>query len=207
MAKRAYSPREIAKKKYKTLQWELLWSEPFGNPCINETWFISGASASGKSSFVMQLAKELCKQGTVLYLSYEEGVNQSFKERIQLFNMNEVQGRFRVAVDDTLEELTERLSRPKSPQFVIVDSFQYADWTYEQVKGLVEKFSRKSFLFISQEYKGQPMGKPASRLKYMAGIKVRVVGYKAFCQGRFTGEPGSFYTVWEDGVIKTSNNL
>lgn len=207
MAKRAYSPREIAKKKYKTLQWEPLWSEPFGNPSINETWFISGASASGKSSFVMQLAKELCKQGTVLYLSYEEGVNQSFKERIQLFNMNEVQGRFRVAVDDTLEELTERLSRPKSPQFVIVDSFQYADWTYEQVKGLVEKFSRKSFLFISQEYKGQPMGKPASRLKYMAGIKVRVVGYKAFCQGRFTGEPGSFYTVWEDGVIKTSNNL
>ncbi len=207
MAKRAYSPREIAKKKYKTLQWEPLWSEPFGNPCINETWFISGASASGKSSFVMQLAKELCKQGTVLYLSYEEGVNQSFKERTQLFNMNEVQGRFRVAVDDTLEELTERLSRPKSPQFVIVDSFQYADWTYEQVKGLVEKFSRKSFLFISQEYKGQPMGKPASRLKYMAGIKVRVVGYKAFCQGRFTGEPGSFYTVWEDGVIKTSNNL
>ncbi|MDD3019539.1 MAG: AAA family ATPase [Alphaproteobacteria bacterium] len=156
---------------------------------------------------MMQLAKELCKQGTVLYLSYEEGVNQSFKERTQLFNMNEVQGRFRVAVDDTLEELTERLSRPKSPQFVIVDSFQYADWTYEQVKGLVEKFSRKSFLFISQEYKGQPMGKPASRLKYMAGIKVRVVGYKAFCQGRFTGEPGSFYTVWEDGVIKTSNNL
>ena len=49
MAKRAYSPREIAKKKYKTLQWEPLWSEPFGNPCINETWFISGASASGKS--------------------------------------------------------------------------------------------------------------------------------------------------------------
>ena len=51
------------------------------------------------------------------------------------------------------------------------------------------------------------MGKAAVRLRYIAGMKVRVVGYKAFCQGRFTGDPGSYYTVWEEGIIRTSNNV
>ena len=208
MAKRAYSPKEIAAKTYKCIEWESRWSEPFGLPTINETWFISGASASGKSSFVMQLAKKLCTYGPVLYLSLEEGISRSFQERINRYKMGEVQGKLRVAVDDTYEELSERLSKPKSAHFVIIDSFQYAGWSYEQTRDLVERFSQKSFIFISQEDdRGQPMGNAALRLKYMAGMKVRVVGFKAYCQGRFTGDPGSYFVVWEEGIIRTSNNL
>lgn len=207
MGKRAYSPKEVLAKTYKTLPWGEKWSGPFGDVPVNETWFISGASASGKSSFVMQLAKELANYGMVLYCSYEEGVSQSFKERIQRFGMREVQGRFRVITDDnTFEDLMERLAKPKSPHFVIIDSFQDAEMTYEQFKQMRGRFPAKSFIFISQEYKGQPMGKPAARLKYKAGIKIRVVGYKAFCQGRFTGNPGSYYTVWKEGIIRTTNN-
>ena len=82
MTKRAYSPKEIAAKKWTTLSWGEKWSKPFGFPADTSSWFISGASASGKSSFVMQLGKELCNYGTVLYLSYEEGVNQSFQRRM-----------------------------------------------------------------------------------------------------------------------------
>ncbi|MCR5394191.1 MAG: DNA repair protein RadA [Bacteroidales bacterium] len=207
MAKRAYSPKEIAQKQWVCLPWDSKWSGPFGEPTINDTWFVCGPSASGKSSFVMQLAKELCNYGHVLYVSYEEGVNLSFQERMERFRMSDVQGRFRVVTEDTLEELTERLSKKRSANFVIIDSFQYAGWSYEETKALVDRFKHKSFIFISQEYKGQPMGKSAMRVKYMAGIKVRVAGYKAYCQGRFTGDPGSYYTVWEEGVIRTSNNL
>lgn len=207
MAKRAYSPKEIAAKTYKCLSWGSKWSIPFGEPPVTETWFICGPSASGKSSFVMQLAKCLCTFGTTLYVSYEEGVSHSFQERIERYKMDEVQGKFRVVIDDSLEELVERLARPKSPMFVIIDSFQYTGWSYEQAKSLVDRFKRKSFIFISQEYKGQPLGKAATRLKYMAGMKIRVAGFKAYCQGRFTGDPGSYFTVWEEGIIRTSNNL
>ena len=207
MAKRAYSPKEVLAKTYKTLPWSERWSGPFGHVPVNEIWFISGQSASGKSSFVMQLAKELANYGMVLYCSYEEGVSQSFKERVERFRMNEVQGRFRVITDDTFEDLMTRLAKPKSPHFVIIDSFQEAEMSYEQFKQMRDRFPAKSFIIISQEYKGQPTGKPATRLKYKAGIKIRVVGYKAFCQGRFTGDPGSYYTVWEEGVLRTSNNL
>lgn len=124
--KRALTPRDIAAKKWKTLPWNERWSKPFGFPAENASWFISGASASGKSSFVMQLAKELCKYGPVLYMSYEERVNQSFQRRMGYLKMNEVQGRFRVVPESTLDELVERLKKPKSPKFVIIDSFQVA---------------------------------------------------------------------------------
>ena len=207
MGKRAYSPREIAAKKWVTLPWGDKWSKPFGFPAESASWFISGASASGKSSFVMQLGKELCRYAPVLYLSYEEKVNQSFQRRMKYLEMNEVQGKFRVVIDDTIEELENRLAKPKSPKFIIVDSFQVAGWSYEQAVELMRRFNRKSFIFISQEDKSQPTGKPARRLKYICDMKVRVMGYKAYCQGRAIGEAGNYYTVWKDGILQTSNSL
>lgn len=207
MSKRAYSPRDIAAKKWTTLPWGEKWSKPFGEPAENASWFISGASASGKSSFVMQLAKELCQYGLVLYLSYEEGVNQSFQRRMGYLKMNEVQGKFRVVIDDTYDELIARLRKPKSPKFIVVDSFQVSDWTYDQCVELMKMFPRKCFIFISQEAKSQPMGKPAIRLKYICDTKVRVIGYKAYCQGRAIGEAGSYYVVWKEGILQTSNDL
>ena len=184
--KRAYSPKEIAAKKWVTLPWNEKWSKPFGFPAENASWFISGASASGKSSFVMQLGKELCNYGPVLYMSYEEKINQSFQRR---------------------EEVIARLKKPKSPKFIIIDSFQVAGWDYPQAVELMETFPKKCFIWISQEKKSQPMGGGAVRLKYICDMKIRVVGYKAYCQGRAIGDPGSYYVVWEDGIIQTSNNL
>lgn len=211
MAKRAYSPKEIAAKKWVTLPWGEKWSKPFGYPADNATWFISGASAQGKSSFVMQLGKELCKYGPVLYVSYEESVNQSFQRRMDYLQMNEVQGKFRVLIDEHLEDLAERLAKPKSPKFVIVDSFQVASesygWDYMKAVELMKRFNKKCFIFISQEDKSQPTGKPARRLRYICDMKVRVIGYKAYCQGRAIGDAGSYYVVWEEGVLRTSNSM
>lgn len=207
--KRAFSPREILKMKYEALPWDGEWKEVFGNPDITDTWFISGSSASGKSSFVMQLAKKLCEYGTVLYVSLEEGVTMSFQERIKRYHMEEEQGRFRIEPNGDPDVLRAYLKRKKSPKFVIIDSFQFAQslysWDYQTAVDLVREFPRKCFIFISQEAKSEPMGKPAVRLKYLAGVKVRVVGYKAMCQGRFIGEAGATFPVWEDGIIQSTN--
>lgn len=207
MSKRAYTIDNIEAIRYERFDWDEEWNEPFGKPAMESSWFILGPSASGKSSFVMQLGRKLCSYGPTLYVSYEEGVKMEFQRRLKYLHMSDVKARFSVVTDDSYEELTERLSRPKSARFVIIDSFQYSGWTYEQAKTLVDRFPKKGFVFVSQEDKGQPLGKAAVRLRYMADMKVRVAGYKAYCQGRATGEPGSYYTVWEEGVLKTSNNL
>ncbi|WP_028910021.1 ATPase AAA [Prevotella sp. AGR2160] len=207
MSKRAYSVRDIESKKWETLPWGEKWSAPFGHPADNASWFISGSSASGKSSFVMQLAKELCNYGKVLYCSYEEGVNQSFQHRLEYLHMNEVQGRFRVVTEDSYEDLIARLKKPKNAKFIIIDSFQVSDWDYPQAVQLMKMFPKRCFIWISQEKKSQPLGGGAVRLKYICDMKVRVMGYKAYCQGRAIGKAGEYYTVWEDGIIQTSNNL
>lgn len=207
MAKRVYTPKDIESKKYDCFDWDGEWLSAFGNPAMNSRWFVLGPSASGKSSFVMQLAKKLCEYGPTLYMSYEEGVGMEFQRRLKLMKMNEVQGRFVVTPDDTYKEIMDRLSKPKSPRFVVVDSFQVSDWSYEQALELMKRYPQKGFVFISQEDKGQPIGKAAIRLRYIADMKIRVAGYKAYCQGRSAGSPGNYYVVWKEGVLMTSNNL
>lgn len=206
--KRAYSPKEIALRTYKTLPWGGRWEAAFGFPEECSVWYIGGASASGKSSFVMQLAYELTHYGQVLYLSYEEGVSQCFQERMLRFELDKRQGWFRVATNDTFDELCERLKRRGSAKFIIVDSIQMAHWDYSQVERLVKQlFPKKSFIFIGQEEKSRPMTKTGAKCKFLADVKVNVRGFKAYCQGRFNPDIGNCYVVWEEGVLRTTNNL
>ena len=156
----------------------------------------------------MQLAKMLCSIGNVLYVSLEEGVGLSMQKRLALFKMNEVQGKFRLITDGNIEELGNRLAKPKSAKFIIVDSYQFAfeaGWDYQLTTALIDRFPKKTFIFISQEDKGKPLGKPAIRLKYKAGVKVRTQGYRAYCQGRYSGNVGAYYSIWEEREVEVYN--
>ena len=208
MAKRAYSPKDVANIKHKVLPFEGKWKDVFGEPEQGDTWFISGASASGKSSFVMQLAKMLCSLGNVLYVSLEEGVGVSMQRRLAQFKMNEVQGSFGITTDGDIHALAERLAKPKSAKFIIVDSYQSAfeaGWEYNLTRDLIDRFKHKTFIFISQEDKGKPLGKPAVRLKYKAGVKVRTQGFRAYCQGRYSGNVSEYFTIWEEKAVEVYN--
>ena len=205
---RAYNPREVSQKKYEVIKWNGQWRESFGRPAMNETWFISGASAQGKSSFVMQLAKKLCEYGKTLYVSAEEGIRQSFQRRLEMFEMNSVGRKLSIIEDPNINLLKERLSKPKSPRFIIIDSFQMANWTYQDAMELIETFNKKSFIFISQEYKSRPMGADAVRLRYAAGVKIRVSGFMALCSGREKETAGGGgFVVWDEGAIRYGNKI
>ena len=205
---RAYNPREVSQKKYEVIKWNGQWRESFGRPAMNETWFISGASAQGKSSFVMQLAKKLCEYGKTLYVSAEEGIRQSFQRRLKMFEMNSVGRKLSIIEDPDINLLKERLSKPKSPRFIIIDSFQMANWTYRDAMELIETFNKKSFIFISQEYKSRPMGADAVRLRYAAGVKIRVSGFMALCSGREKETAGGGgFVVWDEGAIRYGNKI
>jgi len=205
---RAYNPREVSQKKYEVIKWNGQWRESFGRPAMNETWFISGASAQGKSSFVMQLAKKLCEYGKTLYVSAEEGIRQSFQRRLEMFEMNSVGRKLSIIEDPDINLLKERLSKPKSPRFIIIDSFQVANWTYQDAMELIETFNKKSFIFISQEYKSRPMGADAVRLRYAAGVKIRVSGFMALCSGREKETAGGGgFVVWDEGAIRYGNKI
>lgn len=200
---RAYSPKEIAQLQIPELPLEGEWKAAFGRPSRYERWFVDGESTSGKSTFVMLLAKELCKFGKVDYVSLEEGANLSFKRRTIRLRMDEVAGRFKIVTDITMEELAARLAKPKSANFVVIDSVQYTGMTFPKIKALLlDRFPRKSFIFVSQNYKGRPKGKPANDLKFDAGVKISTIGFRAYCHGRYVDGAGAYFTIWDEGAYK-----
>ena len=91
-----------------------------------------------------------------------------------------------------------RLNRKKSPRFVVIDSVQYWDVDYEKYKALKAAFPRKTFIFISHSKGKLPDGKTADKIRYDAGVKVRVEGFAAFVTSRYGGNRP--YVIWEDGA-------
>ena len=204
--KRSYSTEEILERKFPDLGWGERWREVFGVPADNDTWLIWGASGSGKSSFVMQLAKELAKIDRVVYVGYEEGISKSYQKRLQDFNMKEHHGSYTTVIE-SYDELTERLKRQRSGKFVIVDSIQMSGWNYAQAEDLIRRFPRKTCIVVSQEEKGEPLGFDAKRLLYLASVKIKVAGYRAYSKGRYSENPAVSFPVWQKGIIETTNNV
>lgn len=201
---RAYSPKEIERLRIPELPLDGEWERAFGRPSRFERWFVCGESGSGKSSFVMMLARKLCEFGKVDYVSLEEGANLSFKKRVERLRMHEKAGRFKVVTDIAVAGLAERLAKPKSANFVVIDSVQYLDvQSFARLKAeLLDRFPRKSFVLVSQVYKGRPKGKMADDIRFDCGVKIHTRGYRAYCQGRYADDAAAFLTIWAEGACR-----
>ena len=178
------------------------WEKAFGHPDRTGTWIIWGNSGNGKSSFVMPLAKYLCRFARVAYDSLEESTGLSLKNSLIRHRMEEVNRRFVILDRESMEELSDRLSKRRSPEIVIIDSFQYSGLTYATYKAMKEKHSNKLLIFISHAEGMNPEGRAAKKVAYDADVKIFVQGFRAMCKGRFITAPGNYYTIWEEGAAK-----
>lgn len=196
--KRAISVRDILYKKYETFPFEKKWKDAFDTPESSGVWFIWGNSGNGKTSFVMQLCKELCKYDRVAFNSLEEGTCLTVQNNLKRFGMAEVSRRLSFIKED-IPALKERLRRHKSFNIVVVDSIQYTQMTYKDYIRLKEEFPDKLFIFLSHARGKNPKGDTATSVMYDADLKIWVEGYVAYSKGRYRGETGQ-YTIWEAGA-------
>lgn len=199
---RAYSPKQVQSMNIPSFPFEGEWEKAFGHPDRTGTWIIWGNSGNGKSSFVMQLAKYLCRFAKVAYDSLEESTGLSLKDSLVRHKMEEVNRRFVILDRESMEELSERLSKRRSPEIVIIDSFQYSGLTYATYKAMKEKHANKLLIFISHAEGMNPEGRAAKKVAYDADVKIFVQGFRAMCKGRFITAPGNYYTIWEEGAAK-----
>lgn len=200
--RRAYSPTDIMNMKIPSLPFTGDWEASLGRPAKTGTWIIWGPSGNGKTSFVMQLAKYLCRFDRVIYDSLEEGTGLSVQKSMRRHGMQEVSHRFMVLDREPVDQLSERLARRKSPGIVIIDSLQYSGLTYNGYKQLKERFRNKLLIFVSHAQGMHPEGRVGSKIEYDADIKIMVEGFRASCKSRFMDAPGVPYTVWEEGAAK-----
>lgn len=198
--KRAYSPCDILSMKIPSYEFTGQWKAAIGNPAKAGTWIIWGASGNGKSSFVMQLAKYLCRFGKVIYDSLEEGTSLSFQKSLKRHGMDEVRGRLIILDREPMEQLSERLERRKSAPIVIIDSFQYSGLNYDTYRKLKERHPNKLLIFISHAEGMHPAGRSAKKVEYDADVKIMVGCFKASCKSRFMEHPGIPITVWAEGA-------
>jgi len=199
--KRAVSVTELLSKKYKTLDFRGNWFDAFGAPEGCGVWFIWGNSGNGKSRFVTQLCKELSRFGRVVYNSLEEADSYTIQKSFREAGLAEVKRRV-ILVNESMDTLSARLLEPKSPSFVIVDSFQYTRMNYAQYIAFKEKHRNKLIVFVSHADGKQPSGRSAKSVMYDSALKVWVEGYKAFSKGRYIGPNGGEFTIWELGAEK-----
>ena len=161
--------------------------------------FIWGNSGNGKSSAVMAFARMLAGIGKVLYVSKEEGYSLSFQNTLRRFGMQDCGAAFQVIDNESVEGLTERLAKPKSPEFVIIDSVQAMGLSSKQYKALKDRFKNKLLVLVSQADGKRPAGRPAVAMMYDADLKLWVEGHTVFSKGRFMGETKEYVT-WEEGA-------
>ncbi len=198
MRKRAISVSELINTKHRALEFEGAWLHAIGKPERRGAWLVWGNSANGKTRFALQLAKYLANFGKVAYNAMEEGASLSMKQAFLDTNMMEVKRRVLLLDQEPMTDLTERLKKHKSPNFVIIDSVQYSGMNYAQYKELRDGFPSKMFILISHADGKEPAGRVAKQIRYDAFVKIWVEGYKAFPQSRYGG--GAEYVIWPEGA-------
>lgn len=197
---RAASLDQVLRTRFKVLPFEGEWKDSIGCPELTGSWIVWGNSGNGKTRFALQLCKYLCQFGRVAYDSLEEGVSVSLVKAIKETHMMEVRRKFVVLDKEPIDQLTERLEKPKSPDIVCVDSLQYTGMSYEQYKALKERFPKKLFIWISHADGTLPEGRVAKKVRFDSNVKVFVQAYRAEPVSRYGG--GKPYVIWEEGYRK-----
>lgn len=196
--------KQIKQKRYKFLPVvppEILHS--FGRLTFNFTMTVWGKSGNGKSSFVMQFLKALMPFGKVLYVALEEGFEVTTQMNvIRTLNEEEHAGKIEFADHEMVfDELVKKLKKKKSPKFIVIDSVQYWNITFEQYKQLKELFAqKKTFIFISHAKGKEPWGDLAQKIRYDSALKAFVQGYVVEVNGRLGGN--NPYIIWEKGAAR-----
>jgi len=135
----------------------------------------------------------------VAYNSLEEGASLSMQNTLRRFNMTEVNRRFLLLDCEPIDTLKERLAKRKSPDFIIIDSYQYTQLTYRTYLKFKEAHRDKLLIFVSHADGTIPAGRSAKSVMYDASLKIWVEGYRAISKGRFIGPEGK-YIIWEEGA-------
>lgn len=202
---RAFSNRNVLSAQFEQLPFDGQWLRSIGRPELSGCWIVYGGSGSGKTSFLMQLAKYMTRFGKVAYNSLEQGLSLSLKTAWQRVDMGEAGNEIILLDKESLEDLNKRLMKPKSPKVIIIDSMHY--WLGYRLSdhiSLINRYRDKLFIYVAHERSGMPDGKLAIKIRYDANVKIRVEGYKAFVTSRYAvpekDEGSEPFIIWQEGA-------
>lgn len=178
-------------KKFELLPLKGVWKNSFGEPCKQFSMMIYGSSGEGKTELAMQIGKELTQYGKVAYNSIEEGDSHTLQMTVARNNMDMVADKFQIISGENLTELSERLRKQRSPDFIIIDSVQYLQATKEEYFEFKKEFYPKKGIIYISHVDGKDLdavkGALAKSIWYDVDIQVPVKGFRAMPKKRLNG--------------------
>lgn len=178
---RTQSPSEIAGRTVETYAFTGEWMKLFGEPDIRFSTLIQGEAKSGKSTYCAKLAQYLGENfGRVLYISAEERLNsKTLQNRLKLCNVTSNNVRF--IHEKHFEAIKQQIKNGKY-RFVIFDSVQHIQMTYNQFEDMRHEFKRRklSFHLVMQ------MGVDITKWKHEVDALVMLKNGYADIKGRFS---------------------
>lgn len=188
MSKRAFNVKSLLEKKFDVMPFEGAWKDSFGEPCKQFSMMLYGDSGHGKTDLAIKLGKYLTNFGKVVYNSIEEGFSHTLQMAMLRNNMDQVADKFLILDKEQLPDLTKRLKKQRSPDFLIIDSIQYLQMTKDEYFNFKKEFySKKGIIYISHIEKGSVKGALARDIWYDVDIQVPVEGFKGFPKKRLNG--------------------
>lgn len=197
---RAVSVHELQNTKFKTVPIEGGFKKLIGEPELTGSWMIFGGSGNGKTSFSLQLAKQLSSFKKVAYDSLEEGVSLSMQKAFKRTGMESARKKIILLDMESIEDLKVRLRRRRSPDIIFIDSIQYSGLNKKAYESLKREFRKKLFIWISHADGKKPGGRLANAVYYDSFVKIRVEGYKAHAISRYADGKTEPYTIWQQGA-------
>ncbi len=180
---RTFSPHQIREREFKRLELGERREALLGKPSPNFSSLIYGKANNGKSPFCVQLAERLSHYGKVLYVSSEELISLTLKERL---DMNDVKSdKVRFAPVRTVQDI-ELLVRRIHPRFIIIDSVQICNMTFKDFTHLKNEVfkNRKGWHLVSQTTNSGKMLLP-QKWAHEVDAKIQIISGVAHCVSRF----------------------
>ena len=196
---RAIGRAQFRQRKFTMVPLTGIWQQHIGTPELTGSWIIWGDSFQGKTTYALEMAKELSKHGPVDFNCLEEGEsysNQLKWEKAGIFDLP-TDRKIQLLHKMQLNELSQRLNKRRSAKFVFINTIQYLMYLkFAQYQKFIEQYPDKIFIWIAKGDNKLPLGKVANDVRFDSHVKIRVEGYRAFAQSRYGGT--SPYDIWPE---------
>ena len=187
MKPRIISIQTLKQKRYDELDMGDYYNTLLGAIEAKTKIFVYGTSGSGKSVFVIRLADYFANNfGKVLYCSHEEALKKTMRDRANNFDISSKKlyvGEY-INFDYMIEKIRRNYYR-----MLIIDSVQYSQFTYEQLKQLDAEFKKRKLVVILVSF-GTALKSPKCNTDIMHACDIKMFFDKgvAIIESRYLSE-------------------
>lgn len=190
---RAISVRNLYDKAFNFMPLSGAWKELLGRQTRSGMWIVYGYEKNGKTAFSLMMANYLSTIDRVLYVSAEEGLEDTFADTCRKAGISYANRSLHLLEYTPAGVLLERLKGRKSERIVFIDNlFVYRKEITEETLILIKReYSGTLFIFVAHEKDDDPYPSNAEACRKLAKVIFRVRGMAVDISGR-GGAGGTF---------------